>query len=65
MKMRTMLVLILLILFLWVFHQSGTLERIETRTPSDVPGAPDRVQVEHRLNWGKFNAYVRGFIPRR
>ncbi len=65
MGIRMKIVLILVILFLWAFHRSGTLDRIETRTPSEVPGAPDRVQVEHRLNWGRFNAYVRSFIARR
>lgn len=65
MGLRTKIILILVILFLWVFYRSGTLERIETKTPSEVPGVSDRVQVEYRLNWGKFNAYVRGFIPSR
>lgn len=63
MKMRTMIVLILIILFGWVFWRSGTLERQQTVIPSDVPGAPDKGSVQYRLNWGNFSGYLRGLIP--
>jgi len=64
MKLRTKVLLVLFILFLWVFYRSGTLERKDTVIPSDVPGVPDRGSVEYRLDWGRFNGYVRSFIPR-
>jgi hypothetical protein len=64
MRINAKFLLLLLALFLWVFYRSGTLERGETRIPSEVPGVPDRVTVEYRVNWSRFNGYVRGFIPR-
>ena len=64
MRPRAKIFLILFILFLWAFFRSGTLERIETKIPSDVPGVPDKKSVEYRLDWGNFSGYVRSFIPR-
>jgi hypothetical protein len=64
MQLRTKILFILFILFLWVFYRSGTLERKDTVIPSNVPGVPDRGSVEYRLNWGNFSGYVRSLIPR-
>lgn len=64
MSVRTKILMVLLILFLWAFYRSGTLERSEAKRTSDVPGVPEKVSVEYRLNWNRFNGYVHSFIPR-
>ncbi len=64
MQLRTKIFLILFVLFVWVFCRSGTLQRKDTVIPSDVPGVPGKSSVEYRLDWGRFNGYVRSFIPR-
>lgn len=64
MQLRTKILLVLFILFLWVFHRSGTLQRKDTVILSNVPGVPDKSSVEYRLDWGRFNGYIRSFIPR-
>lgn len=64
MRRPTRIILLLLVIFLWVFYRSGALERTETRVASDVPGVPDKVSVEYRVDWTRFTGYVRGFLPR-
>jgi len=63
-KRLLLYVLLLLGLLAFMIHKSGTIEKVERRVPSDVPGVPERTAVQYQFHWDRLARYAKSFLPR-
>jgi hypothetical protein len=64
MKKLFLYLLLLFALFAYAVYKSGTIEKVEYRKISDVPGVPDRSSVEYQFHWDRLSYYIKSFLPR-